>query len=89
MEGTDQGLDSGSIIVLIFCVQDCRSSLKQPEKSPTLSYWRGSCGHLMFECKQSTAAKKGEVGLFSFKKVGEKGRKERERERWRRRGKER
>lgn len=71
-----QGSDLGSIIVLIFC----RSSLKQPEKSPTLSYWRGSCGHLMFECKQSKAAKKGEVGLFSFKKVGEKGREERERE---------
>lgn len=35
----------------------------------------------MFECKQSAAAKKGEVGLFSFKKVGEKGREERERER--------
>lgn len=34
----------------------------------------------MFECKQSKAAKKGEVGLFSFKKVGEKGRKEREEE---------
>lgn len=39
----------------------------------------------MFECKQSKAAKKGGWGwgwggLFSFKKVGEKGRKEREKE---------
>lgn len=43
----------------------------------------------MFECKQSKAAKKGEVGLFSFKKVGEKGRKERGRRRGREGGKER
>ena len=37
------------------------------------AHWRGSCGHLMFECKQLTAAKKGVVGLFSFKKWLRKG----------------